>query len=1090
MKPNHRKYFRFFFIFFLGLIIFPKVYAQEKGLIQSKHFSSKDYRAGTQNWAIVEDQRGVMYFGNGAGVLEYNGETWNLIRLSNESSVRSLAVSDKGTIFVGAYNEIGYLQPNNLGELTYISLIPKINKELLPFGEVWDINCFGDTVFFLSDRFLIRYNNGKIDYWESESKSYYLSFSVNNELFVQELGVGLMKFVNSSLQLIEKGDYFSNIKVHSIFTHNQGMLIGSRSNGFFLYKSEKNGVSIVTLDELSAEAKKLNSYFQLHSFYHGVQLTSNLLALGSITGDILIVNNKYEVIDIINHEIIGIKSPTLYLYFSKQQSLWLALDNGISLVDVLSPFRYWNEEKGFSGIITDIARLNNALYISTGSGILYTSCSYKNAYKINSFDRVKGDFEQAWEYLYFKVPSSRNESLNKNTFSAKDSDNDTILLVATRKGLFHIMGSNSTRITNYESVITLYQSIHNPFKVYVGLLNGLATLTYSNEQWVDDGFHYNLDCRINDIAEDVHGNLWLTSDHLGVYRVTNPLSLNPDSIKIVFFDTNHGIPSVRHIWIVDHLKPLAFYIDEEYYVFCDSINAFKKDISRKRNVDETPPEISNEQLAWARVWGSMITEYYVTHIGDSTLWFGTNTAVYRYNPIAKRDYSQIYPALIRRVSTGDSILFYGSNIFPCDGSVIGNNEQKCVNASPIVDLGTILKHKENSITFTYSLPFFEGEKPNEYSFWLVGYDNDWSEWSNETKKEYTNLPHGNYRFRVKARNLYYVESEPAEFVFIVLPPWYKTYYAFLGYILFLGLFVYLIVRFYTYRLIVEKDKLEKLVKERTQEILIQKEEILVQAEHLKEANDWITAKNQELEEQKRLIEHKKNQLEISDATKNKFFRIIAHDLRNPISTVVGTTNHILSNFDLSDSKTTKHLLEETINLSMTTYNLLENLLDWSTSQMGEIRFNPTAVELKSVIAQNIELVNSKIESKKINLEMSVDSSIMVFADENMLQTVIRNLISNAVKFTHDYGVITINATLEESMCYLSISDTGIGISDENLKNLFRIDKDVRSYGTHNEKGAGLGLILCKEFIEINGGAISVKSQQGKGSEFIISLKLV
>jgi signal transduction histidine kinase len=279
------------------------------------------------------------------------------------------------------------------------------------------------------------------------------------------------------------------------------------------------------------------------------------------------------------------------------------------------------------------------------------------------------------------------------------------------------------------------------------------------------------------------------------------------------------------------------------------------------------------------------------------------------------------------------------------------------------------------------------------------------------------------------------------------------------------------------------------VKERTQEILIQKEEILVQSEHLKEANDWISAKNLELEEQKRVIEFKKNQLEISDATKNKFFRIIAHDLRNPISTVVGTTSHILTNFELTDSKTTKKLIEDMSSLSMTTYNLLENLLDWSTSQMGELRFNPSIVDLKSLITQNIELVKRKIESKNINLVFQVSDDIEVLADENMLQTVVRNLISNAVKFTFDNGTIEISANVVDDICFLSVKDTGIGISKENIKNLFRIDKDVRTYGTHNEKGAGLGLILCKEFIELNGGKISVTSEPQKGTEFIISLKL-
>jgi signal transduction histidine kinase len=1085
MKNYPLKYFVLLFFNVINIFFFNNAFPQEKGLIQSKLFTSKEYRAGTQNWAIVEDHRGVMYFGNGRGVLEYNGETWNLIKLKNESSVRSLAVSKNGTVYVGGFNELGYLQPNSIGELSYISLTPLIN-ELLPIGEVWDINCFGDTVFFLSDRFIIRFINGKHDYWESESKSFYLSFSINNEYYVQELGVGLMKFGDNNFKLIENGDYFSGIKIHSIFPHKMGLLIGSRSDGFFLYSSQNGNVKITPLDKVSDNGKKINDYFKNHSFYHGISLTSNLNALGSITGNILIVNQNWEVVDVINHETIGVNSPTLYLYLSKQQSLWLALDNGICLVEVLSPFRYWNENTGYSGVITDIARIENFLYISTASGIFYTANSEDTNFRINDFARVDGDFEQSWEFLYFKKPEKLNSQTGMKLPS--NQEQNILLLAATRKGLFNIIGSKSQRISRYDALLSIYQSSYNPSNLFVGLSSGLAKLSFSNGKWIDEGKPFGLESRINDIAEDSLGNLWLTSNHTGIYRIKNPHSSFKDSIQIDFFDTNHGIPNLRYMWIVDQRDPLLFYIDSEYYFFCDSTSTFKQYVFPKV-VENENNETSNESIAWARMWENVITELYVTHIGDSIPWFGGNSGVFRYKKIAERDYSFTYPTHLRLVSTGDSVLFYGANIEFCATDDLQKNLRLCVSANPIVDLGTILKYKDNSLTFYYSSLFYEGDKPVEFAFWLDGYDTNWSDWSTETKKEYTNLPPGKYRFKVKSRNLYFVESTAAEFVFEVLPPWYLTLYAFIGYVLVLGLLVFVIVRAYTYRLIIEKDKLEELVKERTQEILIQKEEILVQSEHLKDANDWISAKNQELEEQKRVIEQKKDQLEISNATKNKFFRIIAHDLRNPISTVVGTTSHILSNFELSDTKTTKKLLEDMSNLSMTTYNLLENLLDWSTSQMGEIRYNPTTIEVRSIITQNIELVKSKIESKCINLVLQLTDDIVVFADENMIQTVVRNLISNAVKFTYDNGTIEISARVVDDICLLSFKDTGIGISKENIENLYRIDKDVRTYGTHNEKGAGLGLILCKEFIEINGGKINVASTPQKGTEFIITLQV-
>ncbi|HNS31150.1 MAG TPA: HAMP domain-containing sensor histidine kinase, partial [Tenuifilaceae bacterium] len=347
---------------------------------------------------------------------------------------------------------------------------------------------------------------------------------------------------------------------------------------------------------------------------------------------------------------------------------------------------------------------------------------------------------------------------------------------------------------------------------------------------------------------------------------------------------------------------------------------------------------------------------------------------------------------------------------------------------------------------------------------------------------------GTYTFMVKSKNLYGIESVPAAFRFTISPPWYRTYLAYFSYFVLFLCIIIVVVKLYTYQLIREKDKLEGIVKERTQEILMQKEEILVQAEHLRETYDWMRAKNIELEYQKKAFKKQKDQLEVSNATKNKFFRIIAHDLRNPISTLVGSTGFILTDIDSFDKDKMKRIIEELNKLSLTTYTLLENLLDWSTSQMGEIAFDPKPLELLSLVKENLELVKSKIDEKNIRMEIDIPENLMVLADENMIHNIIRNLITNAVKFTPDNGHIKIFAESKGELYHLSIADNGVGINKEHLENLFRLDKHVTTPGTHNEKGSGLGLILCKEFIERNGGTITVVSEPGKGSTFTITLK--
>jgi signal transduction histidine kinase len=158
--------------------------------------------------------------------------------------------------------------------------------------------------------------------------------------------------------------------------------------------------------------------------------------------------------------------------------------------------------------------------------------------------------------------------------------------------------------------------------------------------------------------------------------------------------------------------------------------------------------------------------------------------------------------------------------------------------------------------------------------------------------------------------------------------------------------------------------------------------------------------------------------------------------------------------------------------------------------MGQIKYDPKPVDIVSLIHQNIELVQSKVDSKNITLSLHLPETLRVLADENMIHTVFRNLLSNAVKFTHQGGEIKIHLNADETTCTLKISDNGVGISKENIEKLFRIDKHVTTPGTENEKGSGLGLILSKEFVERNGGSISVESQLEKGSVFTVTLNLV
>lgn len=238
--------------------------------------------------------------------------------------------------------------------------------------------------------------------------------------------------------------------------------------------------------------------------------------------------------------------------------------------------------------------------------------------------------------------------------------------------------------------------------------------------------------------------------------------------------------------------------------------------------------------------------------------------------------------------------------------------------------------------------------------------------------------------------------------------------------------------------------------------------------------------NQKLTESER-------ELKILNETKDKFFSIISHDLKNPFNVMVTLTKYLSDNFDQIDREDLKNGLIDIKNSVNRSFELLTNLLDWARSQTGKIKFSPKDVSIYELIISSIYLLKINADKKNIKLKMDVHTDLHIMADYNMLETIIRNLISNAIKFTKEGGTVTVKAIKQHQNTQIIVKDTGVGISKEDIEKLFRIDVSHTTVGTGEEKGTGLGLILCKEFAEKHGGTVSVTSQVGKGSTFIITI---
>lgn len=242
-----------------------------------------------------------------------------------------------------------------------------------------------------------------------------------------------------------------------------------------------------------------------------------------------------------------------------------------------------------------------------------------------------------------------------------------------------------------------------------------------------------------------------------------------------------------------------------------------------------------------------------------------------------------------------------------------------------------------------------------------------------------------------------------------------------------------------------------------------------------------------LEETLKKLNEVNKELNDANATKDKFFSIIAHDLKNPFTALLGFTEFLRTNFRTLDVKEAEEMIEMLYSSSNTTYKLLEDLLLWSRSQLGKVTFNPEPVKLQEIWKELSEQLSVQAEDKGIILNFKDTLGIELYCDRNMVKTIIRNLVSNAIKFSYKGSDVDIKVHLNGDMAQITVSDKGVGIEKEKIEKLWVVVAHNSTAGTENESGTGLGLVLCKEFIQTNGGEIRVESEIGKGSDFIFTI---
>ena len=401
-----------------------------------------------------------------------------------------------------------------------------------------------------------------------------------------------------------------------------------------------------------------------------------------------------------------------------------------------------------------------------------------------------------------------------------------------------------------------------------------------------------------------------------------------------------------------------------------------------------------------------------------------------------------------------------------------------------------ISYNQSVISFDYIALNFIGSYRNRYAYKMEGFDKEWLFAGNQTKATYTNLDPGEYTFRVKGSNNDDIWNETgASIVLIVKPPFWKTFWFRFLLICFVIAVVFSIY-FYRIRTFNKQNKLlQRLVNERTAEIEQKNLVLSDQANALISTNSLLDERRQYIEEQAEELTSQRDELKFLNSTKDKLFSILAHDLRNPFHVIMGFSSLMLSDFNTLSQERIKKYLGLIQSSSVNGNDLLENLLQWSRAQTGRMSYEPEECNLASIAGDVEKLMEGDVHRKSLTIQQTINSSIVVMADPNMLKTIFRNLLSNAIKFTPENGTVTLKTEVTSQAGYIAVvvADTGVGISEETQKKLFYVESTISTRGTAQEVGTGLGLIICKEFVEKHKGKIWIVSQEKQGSAFKFTL---
>jgi signal transduction histidine kinase/DNA-binding response OmpR family regulator len=1062
----------------LGLLSWlpQNLFCQNAGYKYLRNYTPKEYDGHSQNWCIIQDKRGLIYVGNHDGLLEFDGVSWRRIPIPNDT-VRSMALDEDGTIYIGGINEIGFIKPDSKGTLQYVSLLKFLKKNQRDFSDVWRTHVTKEGIYFRTYNLLFRWNSHfqQIKVWEEYKYRFNASFVCRGRLFIHKRQVGLMYLENDSLEMLPGGETFADVKIYMLVQYDtHKLLIGTRSQGFYIFDMETK--------EKTPFPTEADNYLKEKQLYQGIRLLSSPgeIVLVTLDGGLFIMDSRGKLKEIFDKDY-GLQNEEVrYVFEDSRGNLWLGLNRGISKIEYISPLSVYDDRSNLPRMIFSVIKHHQHLFVGTSKGLYFFASP-------NKFVPVRGISGNCWDLL-----------------SIGDS-----LLTATLYGVFQVDNKNKIeKKIIKDSSYVLLQSDMDTNRIWVGTNNGLLTLYHKRENqetnWKPEHRFKDITEVIRTIVEDKKGNLWLGTLTKGVIKVDFPGNgerkiINPVVTRYDNSNQSQGLPPGEvHIFMAAGHVMFAtvkgiFRFNEKTGIFVPDTTLGKefagsskgvffiledknKNIwlhtSEFRNLQAIPQKEGTyvlNKIPFLRIPTVQVNFIY-TDPDESIVWFASqDEGLIRFDTTVKKNYQQDFPTFIRKVLVNENLYFAG---YKHKHRIDKDRQSK----PPY----PVFPYKDRNLRFEFAAPFFEDESSTKYQYFLEGYDKNWYPFTPVTQKDYTNLDSGLYTFRVRARNVYGKLSRQAVFKFKILLPWYRTWWAFSIYTIAAFIIVILIVKWRSWKLVKEKQSLEKIIEERTKEI---------------------NHKNRQLQEQTQQLKEQSGKLKEMDRMKSRFFANISHEFRTPLTLIMGPLEQMIS---AHHDKERERQLNLMFRNSQRLLALINQLLDLAKFDSGKMKLQASYQDIISFLKGILASFELLAQQHQLELQfIAGEENITLYFDPEKIEQIMCNLLINAVKFTPAQGKITVEVnkirTKEDDIpspagfLEISVSDTGIGIPKEQLDHIF--DRFYQSESStcdtweHGHEGTGIGLALAKELVELHHGSINILSGEGKGTEFIIRLPL-